>query len=145
MHSPSCHCRNRIKNLLDQGITIVSDRFYHSGMVYSAAKGNPSLSLAWARAPEVGLPRPDLVVFLDLEPEEAARRGGWGEEKYEKEEMQKKVRELFRQLADDEQAADDKELELVNAGGSVEEVSEKIWDLVRTRVDEIKGEIRTVQ
>jgi dTMP kinase len=114
-------------------------------MVYSAAKGNPSLSLTWARAPEVGLPRPDLVVFLDLETEEARRRGGWGEEKYEKEEMQKRVRELFHQLTDEEQSPDDKELELVNAGGSVEEVSEKIWSLVRTRVEGIQGEIRVVQ
>ena len=40
--------------------------------MYSAAKQNPALSLYWAKAPEVGLPRPDMVLFLDLE-EKVAR------------------------------------------------------------------------
>lgn len=74
---------------------MVCDRFYHSGIVYSAAKQNPALSLSWAKAPEVGLPRPDVVLFLDLEEEVARRRGGWGGEVYEKGEMQRRVRELF--------------------------------------------------
>lgn len=115
-------------------------------MVYSAAKGNPSLSLAWARAPDVGLPRPDAVIFLDLEPEEARRRGGWGGEKYEKEEMQRKVRELFTQLAGED--GDDKELVPLNAGGSVDEVAEKIWELVSARIIQIEegaGTIGTVK
>jgi dTMP kinase len=64
-------------------------------MIYSAAKNNPELSLQWAKSPDVGLPRPDIVVFLDLEAEEARRRGGWGDEKYEKAEMQTRVREQF--------------------------------------------------
>lgn len=63
--------------------------------MYSAAKCNPSLDLEWARAPEVGLPAPDIVYFLDLSPEEAKRRGGYGSERYEKQEMQETVRSLF--------------------------------------------------
>lgn len=74
---------------------MVCDRYYYSGVVYSAAKRNPALSLAWARAPEVGLPRPDLVLFLDLDEEQARARGGWGGEAYERAEMQRRVRELF--------------------------------------------------
>jgi dTMP kinase len=74
---------------------VLCDRYYHSGIVYSAAKQNPSLSLPWARAPEVGLPRPDLVLFLDLEEQVAKARGGWGAELYERAEMQKRVRDLF--------------------------------------------------
>lgn len=63
--------------------------------MYSAAKQLPSLTLAWAKAPEVGLPRPDVVLFLDLEEKVARERGGWGGEIYEKGEMQRRVRELF--------------------------------------------------
>ena len=74
---------------------MLCDRYYHSGIVYSAAKQNPALSLSWARAPEVGLPRPDLVLFLDLDEAQARARGGWGGEAYEKVEMQRRVRELF--------------------------------------------------
>ncbi|KXJ93432.1 thymidylate kinase-domain-containing protein [Microdochium bolleyi] len=86
---------NRIKADLAAGTTIICDRYYHSGIVYSAAKQLPSLSLSWARAPEVGLPRPDLVLFLDLEESVARSRGGWGGEVYERGEMQRRVRELF--------------------------------------------------
>ncbi|KAK3402537.1 P-loop containing nucleoside triphosphate hydrolase protein [Sordaria brevicollis] len=80
---------------LAKGTTLILDRYYYSGIVYSAAKQNPSLSLSWARAPEIGLPRPDLVLFLDLDEEQARLRGGWGDELYEKAEMQRRVRELF--------------------------------------------------
>ncbi|KAK4196761.1 thymidylate kinase-domain-containing protein [Triangularia verruculosa] len=84
-----------IASLLSQGTTVICDRYYYSGIVYSAAKHNPSLPLSWARSPEVGLPRPDLVLFLDLDEQEAKKRGGWGGEVYEKAEMQRRVRELF--------------------------------------------------
>ncbi|KAH6611717.1 thymidylate kinase-domain-containing protein [Chaetomium sp. MPI-SDFR-AT-0129] len=84
-----------IAALLASGTTVLCDRYYHSGVVYSAAKQNPSLTLPWARAPEVGLPRPDLVLFLDLDENQAKARGGWGGEAYEKAAMQRRVRELF--------------------------------------------------
>lgn len=116
-------------------------------MVYSAAKGNPSLGLAWARAPEAGLPRPDAVVFLDLDEARARERGGFGEERYETAEMQRRVRALFWGLkrgevdgvAFEEEAGD---LVVVDAGGSVEEVAEEIWRVVRPRVEGVeRGEL----
>ncbi|KAI1802929.1 thymidylate kinase-domain-containing protein [Daldinia bambusicola] len=85
----------KIKAELEAGHTIICDRFYHSGIVYSAAKNIKNLSLSWAKAPEIGLPRPDMVLFLDLEEEVARERGGWGGEVYEKGEMQRRVRDLF--------------------------------------------------
>ncbi|KAK8110314.1 thymidylate kinase-domain-containing protein [Apiospora kogelbergensis] len=84
-----------IQTTLAAGVSIVCDRYYHSGIVYSAAKQNPTLPLSWAKAPEAGLPRPDLVLFLDLDEAVARERGGWGGEVYEKGEMQRRVRELF--------------------------------------------------
>lgn len=87
--------RKSINTLLAAGVTVLCDRYYYSGIVYSAAKQNPSLTLSWARAPEIGLPRPDLVLFLDLDEAQARARGGWGGEVYEKGEMQRRARELF--------------------------------------------------
>eukprot|EP00970_Alexandrium_tamarense_P007104 scaffold1234_cov190-Alexandrium_tamarense.AAC.28 len=37
------------------------------------------LGLEWCIAPDVGLPAPDCVIFLDLEQDEAEKRGGCGE------------------------------------------------------------------
>lgn len=124
-----------------QGVTLVCDRYYYSGMVYSAAKQNPGLPLSWARAPEVGLPRPDVVLFLDLRPEAAKERGGWGEERYEKTEMQERVRTLFWELKQG-QGQEKEDLVVVDAGGSVEEVAEAVWKVVRDKLEESEREGR---
>lgn len=116
--------RKWIESQISAGYTIICDRYYYSGIVYSAAKNNPSLTLKWAKAPDIGLPRPDAIIFLDLEPEQAAQRGGYGEEKYETQEMQKNVRRLFGELG--RLGEDEKEMVVVNAGGCVEEVHEDI-------------------
>lgn len=94
-------------------------------MVYSAAKNNPGLDLQWARQCDVGLPRPDKVVFLDLEPEQAEKRGGFGDEKYEKKEMQKEVRWEFLRLRHTPEESSD--MTVINVGSSIEEVAEKVW------------------
>ncbi|KAK2602939.1 hypothetical protein N8I77_009433 [Diaporthe amygdali] len=138
-----------ITSLLAQGVTVVCDRYYYSGMVYSAAKGNPSLGLPWARAPEAGLPRPDAVLFLDLSEEKARERGGFGEERYETVEMQRRVRELFWGLKRGEVGGcpfqeEEEDLDVVDAGRSVEEVAEEIWGVVRPRIEAVeKGALGT--
>jgi len=82
-----------LEAMLAAGITVLCDRYAFSGVAFSAAKGLP---LAWCRAPDVGLPAPDLTLFLDLAPEVAAARGGYGEERYEKEALQARVRTMFK-------------------------------------------------
>ncbi|KAL9640096.1 MAG: hypothetical protein Q9204_000848 [Flavoplaca sp. TL-2023a] len=112
---------------INAGTTIVIDRYYYSGAVYSAAKNNPNLSLEWAIQPEVGLPKPDLCIFLDISPTDAAVRGGFGNERYETSDMQKRVRSLFQELLQRPQNA---EMVSVNAGASIEEVHETTRRLV---------------
>lgn len=78
-------------------------------------------------------------------PEEAAKRGGFGEEKYENKKMQDRVRNLFSEL---QKAAEEDDFCRIDAGGSVEEVGDAIWDAtidVFQRVDEAGGPLRTVQ
>lgn len=54
-------------------------------------------ALPWSvvQAPDRGLPAPDLVLYLDIPLEVAEQRGGYGQERYEKREMQQQVRRLF--------------------------------------------------
>ena len=110
---------------IEDGMWVVIDRYSYSGAVYSAAKENPTLSLEWAWAPELGLPQPDVVFFLDISPADAAARGGYGEERYEKEEMQTRVRSLFQKLFDLVHPKEDTATSIitVDAGASVEEVA----------------------
>lgn len=58
-------------------------------------------SLEWCRNPDVGLPKPDLVMFLQLNPSEAANRGEFGTERYETSAFQRKVNRRFEELRED--------------------------------------------
>ncbi|KAJ1018939.1 hypothetical protein NDA16_004742 [Ustilago loliicola] len=91
-------CVASIKKTLEAGESIVCDRYAFSGIAYSVAKG---FSYDWCRNPDVGLPLPDLTMFLDLDAQTAAARGGYGEERYEKLEFQAKVREAFTRVSQD--------------------------------------------
>jgi dTMP kinase len=108
---------------LDSGCTIVVDRYSFSGAVYSAAKDNPSMSLEWCWNPEIGLLKPDLVLSLDISPEDAAKRGGFGEERYEKEEMQARVRTLFKSLFE---RIEQLNVKTINAGQPLKNVANDI-------------------
>lgn len=77
---------------------MVVDRYAFSGVAFSSAKG---LDLEWCRNPDIGLLTPDLVLFLDLSIDDAEKRGGFGDERYEKRELQIKVRDQFMKLKDD--------------------------------------------
>lgn len=76
----------------------------------------------------MSLPAPDLTLFLDISPEQAAKqREGYGEERYEKLEMQAHVREVFGRIG--------KEMETekwvtIDAGRTREEVEKDIWEKV---------------
>jgi dTMP kinase len=91
--------RAQIEAAINAGVTIIVDRYYWSGVVYTAAKRNPSLTRAWSRNCDVGLPTPDICFFLNISAEAARiRGGGYGEERYEKEEFQSAVRTNFEML-----------------------------------------------
>lgn len=88
-----------MKKKLEQGTTLVVDRYAFSGVAFTSAK--PGFSLDWCMKPDVGLPKPDLVMFLQLSPAEAALRGQFGEERYETSVFQRAVQQKFEQLMKD--------------------------------------------
>ena len=126
-----------IERDLAAGTTLVCDRYAFSGVAFTAAKGLP---LEWCRAPDIALPAPDLTLFLDISPEKAKERGGFGEERYEKEELQRRVRAVFQDIA-----ADVRENELfpwvtVDAGQTLEAVQADIWRHVEPLLGDAKLE-----
>lgn len=102
------------------------DRYAFSGVAFSAAK--PGLDVAWCAAPDAGLPLPDVLLFMDLPPEKAAARGGFGEERYEKPAFQAAVRAVFEQLRASTSArgAGGEWWRTLDAAGSVEEVAGRV-------------------
>lgn len=52
--------------------------------------------MEWCLCPDQGLPRPDIVFQLDADIDKIKKRDGFGEEKYETEEFQKRVQKAFQ-------------------------------------------------
>ena len=127
-----------IKSDIEKGTTVIVDRYSFSGAVYSAAKDNPDLDLEWAWAPEVGLPKPDVTIFLSISPHDAAKRGGYGEERYETMKMQNRVRQLFQDLF---ARLGNDSIYIIDAGRSIDEVASDISQPVLEFIERI-GERR---
>lgn len=101
--------------------------------------GKPLLPFEWCRNPDIGLPAPDLVLFFDITPEKAKERGGYGEERYEKEEMQLRVRKFFQQIGEEmseSEAAGTGHTRwvLIDAGRGLDEITEDVWGIVEPLV-----------
>ncbi|KAK9823807.1 hypothetical protein WJX72_005643 [[Myrmecia] bisecta] len=111
--------RDAMLRKLQAGTTLVVDRYSHSGVAFTAAKKVPGLDLDWCKAPEFGLPAPDLVFFLQLSVEAAAARGGYGEERYEKEAFQEEVLRQFLSLRDPT-------WQVIDASASIEDIESKV-------------------
>lgn len=87
-----------IRENLSKGINLIVDRYSFSGVAYSLTK---SLEKIWVCMPEVGLPKPDVVLFLDTDPSVTASRSGFGDETLERSDFQKRVYEKMNEIFDD--------------------------------------------
>ncbi|XP_049629470.1 thymidylate kinase [Suncus etruscus] len=112
-----------IKEKLSQGITLVVDRYAFSGVAFTSAKED--FSLHWCKQPDVGLPKPDLVVFLQLALAEATKRAEFGQERYEDGPFQERALQQFHQLMGDTTL----NWQVVDASRSIEVVHEEIRQL----------------
>jgi dTMP kinase len=63
--------RQAIMDALAEGKHVLVDRYIHSGIVYSAARGVP---MKWCTETEKAMPDPDLVIYLEADLEIAADR-----------------------------------------------------------------------
>lgn len=127
--------KHQMENDLKAGTTIIVDRYSYSGIAYSAAKG---LDFEWCKVPEKGLLRPDLVVYLTLTDEVMARRGGFGEERYESSDMQKKVKKMFEKLIETPL------WQVIDADKTEDSLNNELEKLVVGKIQNVDDEIKTL-
>lgn len=123
--------RNGLLKKIESGITVITDRYYFSSYAYQGAH----MSMDWtimANSVCADALRPDLNLFLDLEPEVSYQRicqNRTDFEIYEKLDNLKRTREkymeAFSKLKDQEKVA------VIPANGTVEEIQEQIWKQVK--------------
>lgn len=122
----------QIERLLYDGITVVCDRYVPSGIAYTTAKG---VDMQWAKQPDHGLLKPDLVLFMEAPVDRVAQRQDYGEERYERVEFQGRVKKVFDLIKDDT-------WQTVDACLPINKVSEQIDDcLDRFFMNEPREEI----
>jgi dTMP kinase len=74
----------KLVTTLARGTNVICDRYAYSGVAFTSAKtmddrcsySGGDLTLDWCIGPDIGLPAPDAVIFLDLDQDEAEKRGG---------------------------------------------------------------------
>lgn len=92
-------------------------------------------------SPDRGLPEPDLIVFLDMDPQAASERGNYGEEIYEKLGFQTQVRqqyEALRTLSRPERWC------IVDATQSIEAVHELVIKAVTTALEQPRNPVTSL-
>ncbi|CAG5051895.1 unnamed protein product [Parnassius apollo] len=122
---------------LEEGVSVIVDRYCYSGVAFSAAKG---LDLNWCKSPDSGLPMPDRVFFLTMPLDKIQQRNGFGNERkvsffclfmllyasmwilmYEVPDFQKKVSEMYQQLKEDN-------WEILDASRSITTIEEELLE-----------------
>jgi len=86
------HLERKIKPALQQGKTVVSDRYVFSSLAYQGAAG---LDLRWIEEINKLAVPPDLGIFIDVPPEVVVRRMRRKKSVMERLETQRKVRAVY--------------------------------------------------
>lgn len=124
------HLVNEVDGLcaaINQGITVVSDRYYFSSYAYHSV----DMDMEWviqANSISAQLLRPTLTVFLDVPVETALERihqNRFVEEIFDQEDRLRKTRELYFQAFD--QLKNVENVAVVDGVGAPEQVAQRVW------------------
>uniref|UniRef100_A0A0N5B403 dTMP kinase n=1 Tax=Strongyloides papillosus TaxID=174720 RepID=A0A0N5B403_STREA len=123
---------NDIKKLLGDGINVICDRYVYSGISYSLAKG---LDRRWVIGPDVGLPKPDVVLFFDITPDSTRVREGFGDEIFEKKTFQDIVYKEMKNLM----LKNPSICKIIKADRPMDEITKDVKEVVCEKLDSLNG------
>jgi dTMP kinase len=86
------HVQNEVVPALREGQMVISDRYLYSSLAY---QGSAGLSLEWIEAINQHALKPDLALFIDVDPETVLQRLKRKKSIMETLETQRKVREVY--------------------------------------------------
>jgi len=86
------HVQNEVQPALEEGQIVVSDRYLYSSLAY---QGSAGLSIQWIESINQHALKPDLALFIDVDPEEVFHRLKRRKSVMENLETQRRVREIY--------------------------------------------------
>ena len=125
------HLESEILPNLADGITVLSDRYVYSSLIYQTETSGDFGNLPWVETINGLAPRPDLTIVLDVGAAEASRRLRHRrevEQIYDDGELQERLAQRYRELP--ARYAGDR-IELVDGNGKPQEVHRACLELVR--------------
>jgi dTMP kinase len=91
------HVEKEVIPALDEGKLVVSDRYVYSSLAYQGAAG---LDVKWIETINEHAMRPDLAIFIDVEPETVIQRLKPKKSVMEKLETQREVQEVYMKFVE---------------------------------------------
>lgn len=89
--------KGEIEKIVSKGTTVIMNRYYQSNLVYGISKG---LKLDWLLSLDKGMPKPDLVIVIDIRPKTLVSRSKNVVDTFEKDlELIRRVKKNYRILA----------------------------------------------
>ena len=125
---------NGIFNKVEQGRVVLCDRYYFSSYAYHAQ----FIDMEWviqANALNAQILRPDIILFIDADPDacfERIKKRGGPLEMYEKIDMMNHVRTNYLKAFD--RLENDETVVLINGNQSIEKVAQSVWKQVKQLV-----------
>lgn len=119
----------KIGPALRGGLIVLLDRYYHSTAAYQGGASGLGVSKVLDLVETLRFPKPDLVILLDLDPAEAAKRMDRAKDRIEAKgaDYQWKVRSTFLKMARD----DRKRFRVIDASKTPDEVHQAILKVVK--------------
>ncbi|MDD4625315.1 MAG: dTMP kinase [Candidatus Paceibacterota bacterium] len=118
--------KEKLKKWLEQGKIIVSDRYFSSTLAYQSIQG-VSLKKSLQMAKALELPKPDLVIYIDISPKVSMERKLKEKNSLDRNENNEKllrtVRNFYKELAKDKTFA---KWIVLNGERPIEEIFEEI-------------------
>jgi dTMP kinase len=122
------HMQREVEPKLAAGVTVISDRWYHSSLAYQGTGADRD----WIAMLNARARRPDLTVFLEVRPEVAAQRRAAArrkEELFEDLRMQQEVDAGYKATIAELQAAGER-IEIIDGEQSEDQVFAAILRLI---------------
>ena len=85
--------------------------------------------MEWCKSPDIGLPAPDIVFYLDLPAEAAREREEYGSERYETAEFQALVKKQFTSMME-------QSWKIVNASRTIESIHTEVLETALEIIDQ---------
>jgi dTMP kinase len=119
--------KEEIETMLQNGTIIIMDRYYQSNIVYGLSNG---LDLNWLINLDRGLPKEDIIIILEIDPETSYKRITYNRDIFEKNlEFLLNVKQNYQKLSQVYK------WRIINGEESIEKIHMKISSIVKEKLD----------